>query len=122
LEIAMILDGENQATEAAAAHVEERYIAGDLKDTYSRIYLDQTTGSVQAWQQESGDGTVVLASASNGRAGRTDPAFVGHQIIFSDNHVITLIKHTLDVESGRFRPYAAPVEKIRGTDGELINL
>jgi pimeloyl-ACP methyl ester carboxylesterase len=103
-------------------HIVERSVAGDLRDTPSRVYVEPNTGVMGPWQKERGDGTVVLVSAANGRIPQTDPAFISHQIIFTDAYVKSLLQRTLDSDAGRFRPYAAPIPKIRTADQKLIDV
>jgi pimeloyl-ACP methyl ester carboxylesterase len=95
--------------------ISERSIVGDLQDTVSRVYFDADSRASKVWQEERGDGTVVLMSAANGNIPRTDPAFVGHQIIFTDGYVKVLIQRAFDAAAGRFRNYVAPVPVIRRT-------
>jgi len=102
--------------------ITERSVVGDLRDTISRVYFDQASGAAQEWQQERGDGTVVLVSAANGSLGRTDPSFISHQIIFTDDYVKVLIQRAFDADAGRFRNYAAPVASIRRTNREPIEI
>jgi len=95
------------------SNISERLVVGDLRDTVSRVYLDPDGQAPKIWQEERGDGTVVLTSAADGNIPRSDPAFAGHQVIFSDEYVKILIQRAFDAAAGRFRDYAAPVPVIR---------
>jgi len=94
-------------------NVSERLVAGDLKDTVSRVYLDPERRGPKIWQEERGDGTVVLMSASSGDVRRSEPSFASHQIIFNDDYVKILVQRSFDASAGRFRDYAAPIPVIR---------
>jgi pimeloyl-ACP methyl ester carboxylesterase len=94
-------------------NVSERSVAGDLRDTASRVYLDPENRSPKIWQEERGDGTVVLMSASSGDVRRSEPAFASHQTIFNDDYVKILVQRSFDAAAGQFRDYAAPIPVIR---------
>jgi len=103
--------------------VHERTVVGDLQATRSRVYIDPARGTLGPWQEERGDGTVVLLSAANRHLAQTDPAFTSHQIIFDDDHVKLILQRMFDADAGQLQKYAgAPVPEIVRPGREALDV
>lgn len=103
-------------------------IGGDLFKTYTRVYVDKSSGKPLRWDQFGGDGTVPLISAAANNLEDTDPAIHVHATIFNDEHVKLKLRRVLTrynpLEKYAYQPVEGFVEAGAGklTRVQAINI
>lgn len=92
-------------------------VAGGRIKTRAQFFVDRATRKIVHWNNELGDGTVIVNSAAKGEVGFAPVSFAEHARVFDDEHIVDGLKRLLRPDLFGPRDFATPTPSVLTRDG-----